>query len=189
MNRPARWFSAAIIALLLMAFATVRAFALSPAQIPPLPPHNEIPYTDGEINMIANVVNGEVGGISGTVTLTYADGTTITDDACLLHKIHARVVDNQVRSEIFPSTVRSCVRQYWSKGYSGTGWRSGAQWRHCREDVLWALYGFVDVPDNVLAATCDPYFADRYAGYRLWAKVRWDTGWTSGTFYYYQYGG
>ena len=189
MNRPARWLAVTIIALLLMVFATVRAFALSPAQIPPLPPHNKIPYTDGEINMIANVVNGEVGGITGTVTLTYADGTTVTADACLLHKIHARVVDNQVRHELFPDNVKRCAALYWSKGYSGTGWRTSAQWQHCRQDALWALYGFVDVPDTVLAATCDPYFAERYTAYKLWAKVKWNTGWVSWTFYYYQYGG
>lgn len=189
MNRPARWFAVTIIALLLMVISTIRAFALSPAQIPPLPPHNEISYTDGDLNMIANVVNGEVGGITGSVWITYADGSTVEADACLLHQIHARVVDNQVRHDLFPSTVRSCVRQYWSKGYSGTGWRSSAQWQHCRNDVLMALYGFVDVPDGVVAATCDPYFADRYTAFSLWAKVKWDTGWTSGTFYYYQYGG
>ena len=189
MNRPAGWIAVTIIALLLMVFATVRAFALSPARPIPLPPHNEISYTDGDLNMIANVVNGEVGGITGSVWITYADGSTVEADACLLHQIHARVVDNQVRHDLFPSTVRSCVRQYWSKGYSGTGWRTSAQWQHCRQDALWALYGFVDVPDNVLAATCDPYFASRYTAFSLWAKARWDTGGVSGTFYYYQYGG
>lgn len=168
---------------------TVNAYALSPARPRPLPPLPELPYTDGEINMITNTVNGEVGGISGTVTIYYPDGTVAEADGQTLRRIHARVVDNQVRSDLFPSTVRSCVRKYWSKGYSGTGWRSGAQWQHCRNDVLWALYGFVDVPDNVLAATCDPGFAERCDGYKLWAKVRWNTGWTSGTFYYYQYGG
>ena len=189
MNRSIRWCILAMLAALLLFLATVRVFALAPAKPIPLPPHEEIPYTDAELNMIANVVNGEVGGITGSVWITYADGTTVTADACLLHMIHARVVDNQVRSKIFPSTVRSCVRLYWSKGYASTSWRTSSQWQRCREDVLWALYGFVDVPDTVLAATCDPYFADRYAGYQLWAKVRWDTGWVSGTFYYYQYGG
>lgn len=189
MNRSIRWCILAMLAMLILFLATVRVFALAPARPIPLPPHEKIEYSDAELNMIANVVNGEVGGISGTVTLTYADGSTVKADACLLHMIHSRVVDNQVRHDLFPSTVRSCVRQYWSKGYSGTGWRSGAQWQHCREDVLWALWGFIDVPDGVVAATCDPYFADRYAGYQLWAKVKWNTGWTSGTFYYYEYGG
>lgn len=46
--------------------------------------------------------------------------------------------------------------------------------------------GYGDLMDK---ATCDPYFADRYPAYRLWAKARWDTGWASGTFYYYEYGG
>lgn len=184
-----RWCVITIIVVLILTFATLRVFALSPDIPTPLPPHNEIPYTEGELNMMANVVLGEVGGITGTATITYADGTVVEADACLLHMTHARVVDNQVRSDLFPSTVRSCVRKYWSKGYSGTGWRSGAQWQHCRNDVLLALYGLVEVPDNVLAATCDPHFAERYTGYGLWAKVKWDTGWVSGTFYYYQYGG
>lgn len=189
MNRPARWFAVTIIALLLMIFATVRAFALSPAHTIPLPPHNEISYTDGELNMIANVVNGEVGGISGTVTIYYPDGTVAEADGQTLRRIHALVVDNQVRHELFPDTVRQCVALYWSRAYTGTGWRTSEQWQHCRQDALWALYGFVDVPDGVVAATCDPYFANRYTAYRLWAKVKWDTGWVSGTFYYYQYGG
>lgn len=189
MSRSVRWCILAMLAMLILFLATVRVFALAPARPIPLPPHDEIAYSDGELNMIANVVNGEVGGIGGTVTLTYADGTTVEADACLLHMIHARVVDNQVRHDMFPSTVRSCVRQYWSKSYSGTSWRSNAQWQHCREDVLWALWCFVDVPDNVLAATCDPHFADSYTAFSLWARVRWNTGWTYGTFYYYQYGG
>lgn len=189
MNRSIRWCILAMLAMLILFLATVRVFALAPARPISLPPHNKIPYTDGELNMIANVVNGEVGGICGTVTIYYANGETVEADGQTLRRIHARVVDNQVRHELFPSTVRSCVRQYWSKGYSGTSLRSGAQWQHCRQDALWALWGFVDVPDGVVAATCDPYFANRYPAYRLWATVRWDTGWTSGTFYYYKYGG
>lgn len=189
MNRSiCRWIAALIVLLILFA-VSCKVCALSPARPRPLPELPEIGYTEGDLNMIANVVNGEVGGICGSVWITYADGTTVTADACLLHQIHARVVDNQVRHELFPDSLRSCVRQYWSKGYASTGWRSNEQWQHCREDVLWALWGCVDVPENVLAATCDPHFADRYTAYRLWAKVRWDTGWTHGTFYYYQYGG
>lgn len=189
MRRPARWIVVTIIAMLLMVFATIKSFALSPAQTIPLPPHNEITYTNDELNMIANVVNGEVGGITGTATITYADGTVVEADACLLHMVHAKVVDNQVRHELFPDTLLSCVRQYWSNGYSGTIWRTNEQWQHCRNDVIVSLATDINVPNNVLAATCDPYFADRYQQYSLWAKVRWDTGWTSGTFYYYQYGG
>lgn len=189
MKRQVIWCIATILAVLILFAVALKVFALSPMQTTPLPPLNEIPYSDSELNMIANAVNGEVGGITGSVWITYADGMTVEEDACLLHKIHARVVDNQVRSDLFPSTVRSCVRQYWSKGYAGTGWRTNAQWQHCRQNVLWALWGFIDVPDGVVAATCDPYFADRYAGYQLWAKVKWNTDWTSGTFYYYQYGG
>lgn len=189
MNRSIRWCILAMLAMLILFIATVRAFALSPAQTIPLPPHNEIPYTEGELNMMANVVLGEVGGITGTATITYADGTVVEADACLLHMIHARVVDNQVRSDLFPDSLRSCISLYWTEAYTGTGWRTSEQWQRCREDALAALYGLIDVPDNVLAATCDPGFAERYDGYKLWAKVRWDTGWTHGTFYYYQYGG
>jgi hypothetical protein len=153
-------------------------------------------YTEGEINEITNVVNGEVGGISGTCVLTYADGTQLYADACLLHRIHARIVDNQVRSGLFPSTVDGCVQQCWSAAYSSTGWRESSQWKHCREDVVEALGGTGDpsatgvwVPGNVFAATCDPWFASYGPGWYLWARVDWDTGWCSGTFYYYSYGG
>lgn len=163
--------------------------ALSPAQTIPLPPLPELDYTESEINMITNVVNGEVGGICGTVTIYYASGETVEADACLLHQIHARVLDNQVRSDLFPDSLRSCISWYWTSAYTSTAWKTSSQWQHCRNDALMALYGLVDVPDNVLAATCDPYFAERYDGYELWAKVKWDTGWTHGTFYYYQYGG
>lgn len=187
MIRSARWIVVTIIALLLMVFATIKSLALSPAQTIPLPPHNEIPYTEGELNMIANVVNGEVGGITGTAKITYADGTTVEVDATMLRMIHAHVIDNQVRHELFPDTLLSCVQQYWSKGYSGTSWRTNEQWQHFRQDVIVALATDINVHNNVLAATCDPYFAERYTGYKLWAKVRWDTGWTHGTFYYYKW--
>lgn len=189
MNRSIRWCILAMLAMLILFLATVRAFALSPATPIQLPPHNEILYTDAELNMIANVVNGEVGGISGTVTIYYASGETVESDVQILRRIHARIVDNQVRHELFPDTVRQCVALYWSRAYTGTGWRTSEQWQHCRTDALMALYGLIDVPDTVLAATCDPHFAERYTGYALWAKVKWDTGWNHGTFYYYQYGG
>lgn len=183
-----RWIAALIVLLILFAISC-RVCALSPARPRPLPELPELPYTDAELNMMANVVNGEVGGISGAVTIYYPDGTVLEADGQTIRRIHARVVDNQVRSELFPDTVRRCVALYWSSAYTGTGRRTSEQWQHCRQDVMWALWGCVDIPDNVLAATCDPYFADRYPAYSLWAKVRWDTGWTSGTFYYYQYGG
>ena len=189
MRRSALRCIATILAVLILFAVTLKVFALSPAQTIPLPPLPDLGYTEGEINMIANVVNGEVGGITGTAAITYADGSTVEADACLLHMIHARVLDNQVRHELFPDSVRSCISWYWSDGYTGTGWRSDAQWQHCRNDVVVALATDINVPCNVLAATCDPYFADRYPAYSLWAKVRWDTGWTHGTFYYYQYGG
>lgn len=189
MKNTARWCVITIIVVLILFFATLRVFALSPGRPTPLPPLSEINYTDADLNMIANVVNGEVGGITGTATITYADGTTVEADACLLHKIHARVLDNQVRHDLFPDSLRTCINWYWTSAYTSTAWKTSSQWQHCRNDVLLALYGMVEVPDNVLAATCDPYFAERYTGYALWAKVKWDTGWTSGTFYYYQYGG
>lgn len=155
-------------------------------------------YSDAEINMIANVVNGEVGGITGTCVLTYADGSQLWADASVLRGIHARVVDNQVQSGMFPATVSGCVGTYWSTSYTGTGWRESAQWQSCRAAVVEALAGRDDtggliaratvVPENVYAATCDPNFASWYPGYYLWARVDWDTGWYSGTFYYYAYG-
>ena len=189
MKRSVLWCIATILAVLILFVVTLKVFALSPAQTIPLPPLPELPYTEGEINMIANAVNGEVGGICGTVMIYYANGETVEADGQTLRRIHARVVDNQVRHEMFPDSVRSCLNLYWTSAYTATGWRTSTQWQHCRNDVLLALYGLVEVPDNVLAATCDPRFAERYTGYALWAKVKWDTGWTSGTFYYYQYGG
>lgn len=179
----------ALCLVLALWLLTVNAAALSPARPRPLPPLPELEYTEGEINMIANVVDGEVGGITGAVTIYYANGETVESDGQTLRRIHARVVDNQVHSDLFPDSLRLCLALYWTEAYTATGWRTSSQWLRCREDALAALYGLIDVPDNVLAATCDPYFAERYDGYELWAKVRWDTGWTHGTFYYYQYGG
>lgn len=189
MRRSVTWCIATILAVLILFAVTLKVFALSPAQTIPLPPLPDVPYTDAELNMMANVVNGEVGGICGTVTIYYPDGTTVEADGQTLRRIHARVVDNQVHSELFPDSLRRCLTLYWTEAYTATGWRTSEQWLRCRNDALMALYGLVEVPDNVLAATCDPRFAERYDGYKLWAKVRWDTGWTSGTFYYYQYGG
>ena len=146
-----------------------------------------LPYTDGEINIFANIVDGEVGGITGVVTIVYANGTVRKADGYTLRRIHTRVVHNQVRSELFPNTVSRCAALYWSSSYTGTGRRSSERWQSCREYVISALRGFHEVPDNVFAATGDPYFSSRYPAYRLWAKVKWDTGWVSGTFYYYAY--
>ena len=177
-----------IVYVLVMTCMIPAALALSPSD--PVPKRsNDTPstYSDADLNMIANVVNGEVGGISGTVVLTYADGSQLWTDGCMLHKIHARIVDNQVRSSAFPSTVYDCVGQCWSWGYTGSGWNNSTQWQHCREDVLAALDGEVSVPDNVFAATCDANFASYYPGWSLWARVDWDTGWCSGTFYYYKF--
>ena len=147
-------------------------------------------YSDSEINMIANVVNGEVGGIAGaSVILTYADGSQLWTDGYTLRLIHAKIVDNQVRSSLFPSSVRSCVGQCWSWGYTGTAWNNSTQWQECRQAVVDQFAGVgIMVPTNVFAATCDPAFASYGAGWKLWARVDWDTGWFSGTFYYYCYG-
>jgi hypothetical protein len=141
-------------------------------------------------------VSGEVGGITGPCVLTYADGSQLWADASVLRSIHARVVANQVNSGMFPATVSGCVGTYWSQSYTGTGWRDSAQWQSCRAAVVEALGGTGDpsptgawVPGNVFAATCDPWFSSYYPGYYLWARVDWDTGWCSGTFYYYAYGG
>ena len=173
-----------LASLLVLLILTPQASALSPYRLRRFP---KLPFTDSEINTITNVANGEVGGICGSARITYADGTQITADACLLHKIHARVVINQVQSDMFPSTVSGCVRQCWSTAYDGTSWRSSDQWQHCRGDVITALVTDINVPSNVYAATCDPRFAEKYAGFYLWARVDWDTGWCSGKFYYYAY--
>lgn len=145
-------------------------------------------YSDADINTITNVVNGEVGGISGTVVLTYADGSQLWTDGFTIRMIHARVVDNQVRSPMFPSTVQGCVSQCWSWSYTGTSLRDSAQWQSCRQAVVDALSGGISVPNNVYAATCDGAFASYYPGWHLWARVDWNTGWYSGTFYYCAYG-
>lgn len=189
MRRSALWCIATILAVLILFAVTLKVFALSPAQTIPLPPLPELPYTDEELNMMANVVNGEVGSMCGEIVMIFSDGTERTVDGDTIRMIHALVLDNQVHHAAYPDSLRTCISWYWSDGYTGTSWGSSAQWRRCRENVIFALWGFVDVPDGVVAATCDPWFADKYTAYRLWAKVKWDTGWTSGTFYYYQYGG
>lgn len=149
----------------------------------------DLGYDDSEINMIANLVDGEVGGMSGYITITYHDGTTEQVDGNTIHRIHARVVHNQVNSDMFPDSLSSCLRQYWSKSYTRTGYRSSNQWIQCRDDAVEALLNNPDkVPSNVFGATCDPYFDQKYTSYHKWATVRWNTGWVSGTFYYYYYG-
>ena len=149
---------------------------------------SECGYSDDDINIISNIVNGEVGGICGTVTLTYYDGTQLYADACVLHKIHAQIVDNQVNSSMFPDTVYGCAVQCWSSAYSKTGARTSSQWQHCKDDVIEALSSYDRIPSNVFAATCDSRFAQKYSGFYLYARVDWSTGWVSGTFYYYSYG-
>lgn len=147
-----------------------------------------IGYCDSDLNIISNIVNGEVGGIVGTVTLTYYDGSVVNTDGCALHKIHAQIVDNQVNSDMFPSTVYGCAKQCWSSAYAKTGERNSSQWKHCKADVIKALTTDDKIPNNVFAATCDSKFDKKYDGYHLYARVQWDTGWTHGIFYYYYYG-
>jgi hypothetical protein len=101
---------------------------------------------------------------------------------------------------MFPATVDGCVRQCWSTSYAGTAWRESSQWQSCRAAVVEALEERAStggqiaratgcsVPRNVYAATCDANFDGYYPGWYLWARVDWDTGWVSGTFYYYAYG-
>lgn len=184
-----------IATLLCVCLLASSSAALSPAtaDFPDAPEVETAPAVetggyDADLNMIANVVNGEVGGICGTVVLTYADGSQLWTDGSTLRMIHARIVDNQVQSSLFPSTVSGCVGQCWSWSYTGTAWRDSAQWQSCRQAVVDALAGGVSVPSNVYAATCDANFASYYPGWHLWARVDWDTGWFSGTFYYYAYG-
>ena len=169
---------------------SMHSVALSPVRIP----SNDFAapsccYTDAEINEITNVVSGEVGGIGGaSVVLTFADGSQLFTNGYTLRLVHARIIDNQVKSSFFPSTVDGCVRQCWSPAYTGTVWRDSAQWQSCREAVVDAFAGGINVPCNVYAATCDPAFASYAPGWYLWARVDWDTGWCSGEFYYYCYG-
>lgn len=147
-----------------------------------------------EIDMVANVVMHEVGGIYGSnayVTITYANGQSVTyNGSCILHKIHAQVLLNQYNSSMFPSSLASCIRNYWMSGLEYSGYYSGSNstWQHCRNDVIDILNNGFSIPSNVYGATCDPYFASYYSGYSLYATVYWNTGWHSGTFYYYQYG-
>lgn len=119
--------------LLTLWLLTVNAAALSPAMPPPLPTPPELEYTEGELNMFANVVNGEVGGITGAVTIYYASGETVEADGQTLRRIHARVVDNQVHSELFPDSLYWCVRLYWTEAYTGTNWWNNHQWLRCRD--------------------------------------------------------
>lgn len=145
-------------------------------------------YTDEEINMITNVVNGEIGGLTGSIKLTYADGSQEDADSTTIRQIHACVVDNQVNSDLFPSSVKRCIANYWSSSYTSTGYKSSSQWKSCRSVVETVFDDRDDIPINIYAATCDSRFAKRYSAYKLWARVDWNTGWIKGTFYYYTYG-
>lgn len=190
-----RMISIMLVFIVLFSFIAVHAEAQETICGDPASKHeskeddNHIDYSDDELNMIANLVDGEVGRMSGYITITYYDGTTDQVDGATIHRIHARVVHNQVQSDMFPDSLSSCLRQYWSKSYTRTGYRSNSQWIECREDAVEALSQNTDnVPSNVFGATCDPYFDQKYTSYHRWATVRWNTGWVSGTFYYYYYG-
>lgn len=152
-------------------------------------------FTEDEIDMITSVVMHEVGGLYGSnssVTITYANGYSETYyGTCLIHKIHAQVLINQYHSSLFPSSLSRCISLYWDAGLTNTNYynKNNSTWQHCRADVLDVLTSGGNLPNNVFGATCDPYFAQRYSGYSLYASVYWNTGWYSGTFYYYQYNG
>ena len=151
--------------------------------------------SESDLDLMANVVAHEVGGISGEgtyVVITYADGTTQTyNGGCILHKLHARVLLNQIQSDIFPSSASACISTYWASWLASPGCysRSSSLWQHCRQDVVDAVSGGFSIPSNVYAATCDAWFASWYPGYTLYASVYWNTGWYSGVLYYYSYGG
>lgn len=147
----------------------------------------KIYYSDSDINMITNLVTGEVGGLEGTVTITYFDGTVIESDWTTLHKIHAKVIHNMVEDYKFPSSLKRCIELYWSPYYTRTNYRDSEQWLICREDVLEAFDDGIYVPSNVFGATQDPYFSKKYTMYTLYARVDWSTRWLDGTYYYYAY--
>ena len=138
--------------------------------------------------MIANVVNGEVGPMCGTILMTYFDGSQEYVDGTYIRKIHARVLDNQVKSDVYPDTLRSCISRYWSKNYLDPSWGTSEQWLRSRADAVDALDNYMYVPNNLFGATCDSRFDKKYPKFMRWARVDWDTGWNSGTFYYYTYG-
>ena len=152
-------------------------------------------YSDSEVNMITNVVMHEVGGIYGKgvyVKIIYPNGTVESYTSTnLLHCLHAQVLANQLNSDVYPDTLKDCIRLYWMPGLENENYYSkrNATWQDCREDVIATLSEDPAIPDNVFGATCDPYFASRYPGWKLYATVYWNTGWVSGTFYYYSYNG
>ena len=152
------------------------------------PPQTYGGLSDADINRIATVVCGEVGSMCGNITLTYSDGSKVSVSGDTIRMLHALVVVNQVRSSMFPGTVSGCICRYWSSAYDRPEWRSSSQWQACRQAVINALSGGVYLPSNVFGATQDASFGSRYPGYWKYARVDWNTGWVSGTYYYYAYG-
>lgn len=152
------------------------------------PPQTYGGLSDADINRIATVVCGEVGSMCGNITLTYSDGSKVSVNGDTIRMMHAMVVVNQYRSAKFPSTVSGCIRTYWSPSYDNPYWQSSSKWQNCRQAVINALCGGVYLPSNVFGATQDASFGNRYPGYWKYARVDWNTGWVSGTYYYYAYG-
>ena len=96
---------------------------------------------------------------------------------------------SQSSSNIFPSSLSKCISWYWDPSLTSINYynRNNSTWQHCRDDVLDVVLSGGNIPSNVFAATCDPYFATYYPQYSLYASIYWSTGWYTGTFYYYQY--
>lgn len=149
--------------------------------------------TAEQIDLVTNIVMHEVGSLYGSniiITMVLADGTTIDYSGTnMIHKIHAKVLLNQYYSSIFPNSLSSCISQYWASYLANANYynHNNSTWKDCRQDVINVLSSGSIIPSNVYVATCDPYFASYYSGYSLYATVYWNTGWYSGTFYYYQY--
>ena len=84
--------------------------------------------TDDQIDMVANVVMHEVGGLYGsgvTILVTYANGTSIDYSGTdIIHKIHAQVLLNQYNSSLFPSSLSKCISQYWANYLTNTNYYS-----------------------------------------------------------------
>lgn len=152
-------------------------------------------FSEEEIDMIANVVMHEVGGFYGTeltINATYADGRDeVYSSPNLIFRFHAQVLINQYNSTIFPNSLSNCIKNYWARYLANPNYynHNNLTWQYCRQQVLYVLENGCELPTNVFGATCDPYFDSHYTRYSQYAKIKWDTGWKHGTFYYYQYGG
>lgn len=150
-------------------------------------------FSEEEIDMIANVVMHEVGGFYGadlTINAIYADGRNeVYSSPNLILRFHAQVLINQYNSTIFPNSLSSCIKNYWARYLANPNYynHNNLTWQYCRQQVLYVLENGCELPTNVFGATCDPYFGSHYTRYSQYAKIKWDTGWKHGTFYYYEY--